>query len=252
MFQTLRCLSTATVSEDTGDGTRSGHSNFSWCAVSNSANIIPYPDWSVGLACNPWHSLLAPRHQTSNSCLCWCNLCTCIIICFGYGTDTSVIEMGTILAVPSCSRVMADCGAEVIKVEASRGDPHRKYFPGEKRDRHCGSMYEITGAGKACVTVDVKKDRAKIIAMLKEADVFVTNIREHQLQSLGLRCIFLLYFAKKIQFSKPRYYSPSLMTFYFFHITGNQSLLLGIRTSRMSYPILCMRTSQPGATAVPT
>lgn len=40
-----------------------------------------------------------------------------------------VVELSTFMAAPSCGRLMADWGAEVIKVEANAGDPWR-YFAG--------------------------------------------------------------------------------------------------------------------------
>jgi crotonobetainyl-CoA:carnitine CoA-transferase CaiB-like acyl-CoA transferase len=106
-----------------------------------------------------------------------------------------VVELASVAAAPSVARLFADLGAEVIKVEGpggagNGGDPIRDMFleaaSKERVERNVGIFFEGMHCGKKSVCLDLKKDRGALIAMLREADVFVTNVRPHQLKGLGL------------------------------------------------------------------
>jgi len=51
-----------------------------------------------------------------------------------------VVEMSSVIAAPTVGRVMADFGAEVIKIEHGSGDLMRKKIPGENRTRPCVAL----------------------------------------------------------------------------------------------------------------
>eukprot|EP00040_Diaphanoeca_grandis_P029095 m.169438 g.169438 ORF g.169438 m.169438 type:complete len:859 (-) comp31571_c0_seq1:315-2891(-) len=105
-----------------------------------------------------------------------------------------VVELATMIAAPAASRSLSDFGAHVIKVECDvEGvDPMRKMFlPFQSESRKTAGKsvcYENFGAGKMSCSLNIKtKDgMAALDALLATADVFVTNIRRHQLEGLGL------------------------------------------------------------------
>jgi crotonobetainyl-CoA:carnitine CoA-transferase CaiB-like acyl-CoA transferase len=94
-----------------------------------------------------------------------------------------VVELGHYIAGPFCTRVLADLGAEVIKVEPPGGDPFRGW----------GAMvngssvwFSVQGRNKLSVELDLKKDRAIALKLAARADVLVENFRAGQLERLGL------------------------------------------------------------------
>ena len=94
-----------------------------------------------------------------------------------------IVELGHYIAGPFCTRVLADLGAEVIKIEPPGGDPIRGW--GAAVD---GSAvwFSIHGRNKLSVVLDLKKDRDKALALLARADVLVENFRPGQIEKLGL------------------------------------------------------------------
>ena len=101
-----------------------------------------------------------------------------------------VVELGTNVAVPKVSRVMADWGAEVIKVEPPKGEPLRWMGVGYDMpvcEDH-NPMFEVENMNKKDVTLNLKtpEGHAAMIALLKTADVFITNTRPAALGKLGL------------------------------------------------------------------
>eukprot|EP01062_Namystynia_karyoxenos_P048868 TRINITY_DN37343_c0_g1_i1.p1 TRINITY_DN37343_c0_g1~~TRINITY_DN37343_c0_g1_i1.p1 ORF type:complete len:861 (+),score=186.66 TRINITY_DN37343_c0_g1_i1:190-2583(+) len=101
-----------------------------------------------------------------------------------------VLELATVVAAPSATRVMAELGAEVIKVEDPRGDSWRymmrQYEKG--RERGHGSLFEAANLGKSSVVLNLKDPHgaARLRDLIAGADVFVTNLRMPCLQRLGL------------------------------------------------------------------
>ena len=101
-----------------------------------------------------------------------------------------VVELGTLIAGPFCSRILAEFGAEVIKVEApGEGDPLRKWrklYP----DAHSGTSlwWLVQARNKKSVTANLK--HADGLAMVKRliarADIVVENFRPGVLEKLGL------------------------------------------------------------------
>jgi CoA:oxalate CoA-transferase len=96
-----------------------------------------------------------------------------------------VIDFTTMIAGPYCTRLLADCGAEVIKVEAETGDFIRQIAPfsGEQ-----STYFAHLNGGKKSVVLDLKKeaDRQKATRLIKSADVVVENNRPGVMKRLGL------------------------------------------------------------------
>lgn len=101
-------------------------------------------------------------------------------------SGVKVLEMGTLIAGPFTTRILAEFGAEVIKVELPKtGDPLRKW-----RVMHNGTSlwWYIQSRNKKCITVDVRtEDGLEVIkSLLKECDVFVENFRPGTIAKWGL------------------------------------------------------------------
>ena len=94
-----------------------------------------------------------------------------------------VVEIGHYIAGPFCTRILADLGAEVIKIEPPGGDPVRGW--GAAKDGH-SVWFSIHGRNKLSVILDLKKQRDTALKLLARADVLVENLRAGQLERLGL------------------------------------------------------------------
>jgi formyl-CoA transferase len=96
-----------------------------------------------------------------------------------------VVELGHYIAAPFCTRLLADLGAEVIKVEPPEGDPFRGW--GAKKDGH-NVWFSIHGRNKLSVTLDLKSEegRRRIRALCDRADVMVENFRPGYLERIKL------------------------------------------------------------------
>ncbi len=94
-----------------------------------------------------------------------------------------VLEIGHYIAAPFCTRILADLGAEVIKIEPPGGDPVRGW--GAAKNGH-PVWFSIHGRNKLSVVVDLKKERDIVLKLAARADVLVENLRAGQLERLGL------------------------------------------------------------------
>jgi len=100
-----------------------------------------------------------------------------------------VIEMGVWVAGPAATGLMADWGADVIKVEPPTGDPQRFVFGAlGVADQKGVPPFEIDNRGKRSVVLDLRDDTdlQKMFALLEDADVFVSNVRPAGLARMGL------------------------------------------------------------------
>lgn len=94
-----------------------------------------------------------------------------------------VLELGHYIAGPFCTRVLADLGAEVIKVEPPGGDPVRGW--GATANGH-PVWFSIHGRNKMSVVLDLKRERETALRLAARADVLVENFRPGQLERLNL------------------------------------------------------------------
>lgn len=96
-----------------------------------------------------------------------------------------VVELATYVAAPTCSKLLADMGAEVIKIESPSGDPWR--YGAEAPGQVC-PRFEVCNSGKKSVVLNLKTPEGMdaIIKLIAAADIFVTNNRRKALQRLGL------------------------------------------------------------------
>ncbi len=99
-----------------------------------------------------------------------------------------VVELGVWIAGPAAAGVLADWGAEVIKVESPGGDPQRHILATVGREAARLPPFEVDNRGKRSIVLDLKTDVGlrDMHRLLAEADVFVTNLRVEALRRLGL------------------------------------------------------------------
>ena len=103
-----------------------------------------------------------------------------------------VVELGVWVAGPAAGGILADWGADVVKIEPPDGDPARTFgrmLGISPQDRHHVSPpFEMDNRGKRSVVLDLATDegKAQAAALLADADVFITNIRTGALRRIGL------------------------------------------------------------------
>ena len=98
-----------------------------------------------------------------------------------------VVELGVWVAGPAAAGVMADWGADVVKIEPTAGDPARSFqfmYGGNPPDN---PVFELDNRNKRGVAVDITTDEGRDVAyrLIDDADVFVTNVRAAALQRSG-------------------------------------------------------------------
>ena len=96
-----------------------------------------------------------------------------------------VLEIGHFVAAPFCSRLLADLGADVIKVEPLTGDPVRQW--GEQIDGQ-SLWWSMHGRNKRSIAIDLKAPESRdiILRLVAKCDAVVENFRPNQLARLGL------------------------------------------------------------------
>jgi len=102
-------------------------------------------------------------------------------------TGLRVIEMGQLLAGPFCGQLLADFGAEVIKIEQpGLGDPMRQW--GREKPHGKSLWWPVVARNKKSIEVNAReKDGADLIrALVAEADILVENFRPGTMERWGL------------------------------------------------------------------
>ncbi|WP_409567299.1 CaiB/BaiF CoA transferase family protein [Pseudomonas sp.] len=97
-----------------------------------------------------------------------------------------VIELGTLIAGPFASRICAEFGAEVIKVESpDGGDPLRKW---RKLYEGTSLWWFVQARNKQSLTLNLKHEEGREVLkrLLSEADILIENFRPGVLEKLGL------------------------------------------------------------------
>ncbi|WP_313343054.1 CaiB/BaiF CoA-transferase family protein [Sedimentibacter sp.] len=105
-------------------------------------------------------------------------------------TGVKVVDLTYFIAGPGTARILADWGADVIKVEPFWGDPGRTTGAGMGAPTTFGvnPLYSCYNSEKRGISVDLKSEKGMEILhkILATADVFVTSYRTKALQKLGL------------------------------------------------------------------
>ena len=98
-----------------------------------------------------------------------------------------VVDASRVLAGPSCAQLLADMGADVIKIESREGDENRRWPP--LMANGLSSNYAAVNRGKRAMTLDMKAPRAGEILgkLVASADVFLHSFLPDTAERLGLR-----------------------------------------------------------------
>ncbi len=100
-------------------------------------------------------------------------------------SDLRILDFTRVLAGPYATALMADLGADVIKIEGPEGDEYRHVGPFQHGE---SALFQSVNRGKRSIVLDLKdpKDRDTAIAMAERADVLVENFRPGVMERLGL------------------------------------------------------------------
>ncbi|MET0182543.1 MAG: CoA transferase [Caulobacterales bacterium] len=95
-----------------------------------------------------------------------------------------IVEFSTMVAGPSAAGLMADWGAEVIKIEPHRGDPMR----GAPNSILGTINFDLHNRGKRSIALDTNAPRTReiILRLVERADLFITNMLPKQLEKVRL------------------------------------------------------------------
>ena len=104
-----------------------------------------------------------------------------------------VLEFASFHAAPGGGTILADLGAEVIKIEPRGGDPQRKWrrsgaFTLQTPDGE-NYIFQISNRGKLGIALDIEntKGRKVLTHLIEKSDVFLTNLRDSTLTKQGLQ-----------------------------------------------------------------
>ena len=102
-----------------------------------------------------------------------------------------VVELSLMVASASCGRMMADWGADVIKLENTKGGDNFRKWPlsiGAPADDDFDPIFDNLNANKRAVSIDTrtKEGQEIVYRLLEDADVFLTNLRTEALSKQGL------------------------------------------------------------------
>lgn len=96
-----------------------------------------------------------------------------------------ILEVGAVVLAPYAGQILADLGAEVIKVEPVEGDIARAAFPGSI---HGGALFVNNNRNKRMLAIDLKRPEGREVMMrlIRKSDVLLHNMRVDAAARLGL------------------------------------------------------------------
>jgi crotonobetainyl-CoA:carnitine CoA-transferase CaiB-like acyl-CoA transferase len=105
-------------------------------------------------------------------------------------TGLKVVECGNLVSAPYLGKLLADLGAEVIKVEEPGGDLARKRgpFPGDTPHPEKSGLFLYLNTNKLDVTLNLRepKGHALLQSLCAQADILIHNYRPSEMTNLGL------------------------------------------------------------------
>ena len=109
---------------------------------------------------------------------------------FGALSDIKVLDLTQMLAGPYATMMLADHGAQVVKVESPGGDMTRSggpFLPDDEQKSH-GAYFQSVNRNKKSIVLDLKsgEGRDAFLALIEDVDVVVENFRSGVMERLGL------------------------------------------------------------------
>jgi crotonobetainyl-CoA:carnitine CoA-transferase CaiB-like acyl-CoA transferase len=97
-----------------------------------------------------------------------------------------VVDLTTTFMGPYCTTLLAQLGAEVLKVESPEGDVARR--AGDQRKSQMSPVFLNANRGKRSIALDLKDERARdvLLRIIAQSDVLVHNMRPDAAERLGL------------------------------------------------------------------
>jgi crotonobetainyl-CoA:carnitine CoA-transferase CaiB-like acyl-CoA transferase len=127
---------------------------------------------------------------------------------FGVLEGVVVLDLTQMLAGPYCTMVLADHGADVIKIEPPTGDMSRGLgpFSADDIEKEQGGYFHSINRNKRSIALDLKdeNDKSIFLQLIKTADVVVENFRSGVMDRLGLSYETLREINKKIVYAAIR------------------------------------------------
>lgn len=101
-------------------------------------------------------------------------------------TDIRVVDLSRVLAGPLCGQMLADHGADVIKVEPPSGDETRGWGPPFVRDDH-SAYFDGLNRNKRNISIDLRSEDGQTLLrrLLEDADVVIENFKAGTLERWG-------------------------------------------------------------------
>ena len=101
-------------------------------------------------------------------------------------SGVTVVDLTTMVMGPYCTQIMADMGADVVKIEPPEGDATRYISAGPAPDM--SGVFVNVNRGKRSVVLDLRTDagKAAIAALVARTDVFIHSMRAKAIAKLGL------------------------------------------------------------------
>ena len=101
-----------------------------------------------------------------------------------------VLELGDFISAAYGTKLLADLGADVVKVEPPGGDSVRRHgpFPGDEPNPEAGALHLFLNASKRGITADLDRpeDRERVRDLARRADLVLHNLPPSRLEALGL------------------------------------------------------------------
>ena len=125
-----------------------------------------------------------------------------------------ILEYGVFHAGPGASAILGDLGAEVIKIEAGIGDPERYWVKVGHLDFSLPNggnvMFHTSNRNKKGIYLDIEKEKGRAVfnRLLKNVDVFLTNLRKSTKAKMGLDYATLSVVNPKIIYAGVSGYGP--------------------------------------------
>ncbi len=97
-----------------------------------------------------------------------------------------IVDLTTVIMGPYATQILADYGADVIKVEPPEGDVMRTSLPA--RSPGMGSIYLQVNRNKRSIVLDLKREAGRdvLLRLCRTADVVISNIRPAAMRRLRL------------------------------------------------------------------